>query len=210
MSTLTVGRRRRPTKGDRTEAAILDSAWELLARHPLSAITIEDLAHGAGISRSSLYFHFESKDAVIAALAGRVATDVHTSLSALFVGSDTASADDVRRSVKAYLVRWREKGAVLRAMATLAESDTDLRAFWAELTDQLLDEAAAVIESERRAGCALPAPPAARDLARVLFATLWRTGYEVSLTPPSAAEERRIVDTVTLVIIRSVYGTNAS
>jgi len=45
------GRRRGPRKGDLKEAAILDTASELLGRKPLSEITTEALAKGAGISR---------------------------------------------------------------------------------------------------------------------------------------------------------------
>ena len=64
------GRRRgRPSKGDLKEAAILDTAWHLLAEKPVTAITIEELAAGAGISRSSFYFYFDSRDAVVRALA---------------------------------------------------------------------------------------------------------------------------------------------
>lgn len=74
------GRRRGPSKGDRTEAAILDVAWGLLPEKPLSSITISDLAQGAGISRSSFYFYFESKDAVVLALAQRVGEDIRAKI----------------------------------------------------------------------------------------------------------------------------------
>src|SRR5262245_31819762 len=69
-------RQRPPRKGDLREAAILDRAWALLAEKPLSHITIEDLVSGARISRSSFYFYFESKDAVIRALAARVEGEI--------------------------------------------------------------------------------------------------------------------------------------
>src|SRR5689334_12591062 len=82
--TRTGSRRRGPRNGDLKEAAILDTAWELLAEKPLSLITIEDLASGAGISRSSFYFYFDSKEAVIVALSGRVADEIRDATSVFF------------------------------------------------------------------------------------------------------------------------------
>jgi AcrR family transcriptional regulator len=69
-------RRGGPSKGDLKEAAILDTAWRLLAEKPFTGVTIEELAAGAGISRSSFYFYFDSRDAVIRALAARVSTEL--------------------------------------------------------------------------------------------------------------------------------------
>src|ERR671931_102010 len=72
-------RRRGPSKGDRTSQAILDTAERLLAERDLSAITIDELATGAGISRSAFYFHFESREAVLYLLADRVLKELFES-----------------------------------------------------------------------------------------------------------------------------------
>ncbi len=66
-------RRRTPRKGDLTEQAILDTAARLLAERPLSEIGIDELARGAGISRSSFYFYFASREALLRTL-GRAGT----------------------------------------------------------------------------------------------------------------------------------------
>lgn len=193
-------------KGDLKEAAILDKAWALLGEKPLSSITIDDLVSGAGISRSTFYFYFESKEAVMRALAARVADEIRD----VFAQARLAKgAPDVRRSIAAYLARWRTKGRVLRAMALLVESDDALRHFWEDVTEELLDEAAAALDAQRREGRVLPAPPASKDLVRALFAMLWRTGYEISVRAPSRAEEKRIVDTLATVILRSCTSAGA-
>lgn len=188
------------------EAAILDKAWALLGDKPLSQITIEDLVSGAAISRSTFYFYFESKEAVMRALAARVADEIRD----VFAEARFAKgAVDVRRSIAGYLARWRTKGRVLRAMAILVETDPALRDFWEGVTEELLDEAAAALDEQRREGRVLPAPPASKDLVRALFAMLWRTGYELSVRPTSRAEEKRIVDTLATVIVRSCTGAGA-
>jgi AcrR family transcriptional regulator len=200
------GRRRGPRKGDLKEAAILDTAWRLLAQKPLSLVTIEDLAAGAGISRSTFYFYFESKEAVILALAGRIAGEIRGAFDVVFQAGQEGDLADLRRGIAAYMVRWREKGPALRAMDALAETDAALRAFWARISGELLDEAARSLEAQRGLGRALAAPPSSKDLVRVLFAMLWRTGYELSLQSPSRTEEQRIVDALTAVFVRSCFG----
>jgi TetR/AcrR family transcriptional regulator, ethionamide resistance regulator len=197
-------RRRGPSKGDLKEAAILDTAWQLLTEKPLTAITIDDLARGAGISRSSFYFYFDSKDAVLRALSSRVADEIRGATGPSFDPDVIATDDQVRASIAGYLHRWREKGPMLRAMAVMSEQDEELRAFWAGVTGELLDRFADGIERARSAGAVPPGPPAARDLARVIVAMLWRVGYELSIDQPSPAEERRIVDTVATVCLRAV------
>src|SRR3954469_14977254 len=66
------GRRSPRPSGDDREAAILATAERLLDDRPLSAISVDDLARGAGISRPTFYFYFRSKDAVLLSLLDRV------------------------------------------------------------------------------------------------------------------------------------------
>ena len=201
------GRRRGPRKGDVKEDAILETAWKLLADKPLSTITIDELAQGAGISRPTFYFYFDSRDAVAKTLAGRVADQWVQATAGTFDDQDIEPTVAIRQLAEAFVGLWRLEGPVLRAMATLYENDDDMRSFWDGITETLLDHASDAIERERVLGRALPGPPAARDLARVLSAMLWRSGYETSLTPPSPAADRRVVEALTTVTLRAVYGT---
>jgi AcrR family transcriptional regulator len=197
------GRRRRPRKGDLREAAIIDAAWDLLLNKPLSAITIEDLARGAGISRSNFYFYFESKDAVMRTLATRVADEIRDATAPFL----DPSIDNIRHAITAYLNRWRDRRPAFRAMAALEETDPALRRFWQDITNELLDEFAAALERAQDAGTALPPPPAAKDLVRVLYAMLWRTGYDFSLHPMTRTQERQLIDALTATFARTIFGT---
>ena len=69
------GRRPARPSGDDRELAILATAERLLAERPLSAISVDDLARGAGISRPTFYFYFASKDAVLLTLLDRVVAE---------------------------------------------------------------------------------------------------------------------------------------
>ena len=66
------GRRRARPSGDDRELAILATAERLLEERPLTDISVDDLAKGAGLSRPTFYFYFSSKDAVLLTLLDRV------------------------------------------------------------------------------------------------------------------------------------------
>jgi len=69
------GRRGSRPSGDDRELAILATAERLLAERPLSDISIDELARGAGISRPTFYFYFSSKEAVLLSLLDRVVAE---------------------------------------------------------------------------------------------------------------------------------------
>src|SRR5829696_9507198 len=69
------GRRGARAIGDDRERAILETAEQLLEERPLSEISVDDLAKGAGISRPTFYFYFPSKDAVVLTIVERLVAD---------------------------------------------------------------------------------------------------------------------------------------
>lgn len=203
------GRRRRPRRGDEKEAAILRTAWQLLATQPVAAITIEQLATGAGISRPTFYFYFDSRDAVIRALAATAADQLTSAVTGQLTARDKPVPVAVRRAVEAYLDLWKQHGPVLRAMVPLYETDPALRAFWDDVAGRVTAELAAYIEDQRAAGRALPGPPAAKDLAHALGAMLWRAGYELSLAASWTRSRKRLADTLTTIYLRAVFVSDA-
>lgn len=55
----------RVRKGERTRTRILDAAAEVLAREGYAAATLTDIASVAQMQAGSLYYHFDSKDAIV-------------------------------------------------------------------------------------------------------------------------------------------------
>ncbi|MEV4155614.1 TetR/AcrR family transcriptional regulator [Nocardia salmonicida] len=195
------GRRRGPSKGDLKEAAILDVAWGLLMEKSLAEISVSDLTQGAGISRSSFYFYFDSKEAVLRALAGRAGAEIRSSIGSFDTDAEGRMGDP-REAIAGYLRRWREAGPLLRAIRAQVETDPDLREFWSKIRDDILDDIAESIERAQRAGTAAPAPPQARDLAEVLFAMVLQSAYQHSLDAADEIAEQKLVDTLAVVTQR--------
>jgi TetR/AcrR family transcriptional regulator, ethionamide resistance regulator len=198
-------RRRRPSKGDLTSQAILDAAERLLADRDITGITIDELASGAGISRSAFYFHFESREAVLYLLAERILSELYATAGA-WVGRRGASPeDDVRRAIAGTLALWRKHGPVLRAAVRARETDPNMRQFWSDVARRFITAVADQIDAERAAGIAGPGPRA-KSLATALISMNDEVFFHHSRSRKSAAADREIVDTLTTVWMRSVYG----
>jgi AcrR family transcriptional regulator len=199
--------RRRPfSKGELTEQAILDTAERLLAKRPLSAIGIDELAAGAGISRPTFYFYFESREAVLRVLAARIFDELRRTGDAwLRRGGESPSAA-VHRGIEAHLAVWRAHGPVLRATLRARETDPEMDHFWADVRRRIIDATAEHIEHERRAGLASAAPPPAHDLAAALVGMNVQAFHEASLKRGKAAADHDLVDALATVWLRAVYG----
>jgi AcrR family transcriptional regulator len=201
------GRRRGVRKGDLKEQAILTTAERLLADRPLSAITVDELARGAGITRPTFYFYFDSREAMVRALAGRIAHHMYEAAASWLRRTDEPPAEAIRRAVAANLRVWREHGPVLRAVARSRESDPAMAEFWGDMADRFTEAVAAQIERERAAGLAPPGPPTATDLARALVVMTERANHDASLSPASPRRDRAFADTLTTIWLRSIYAT---
>jgi len=87
----TRSRRAAERKGDIRERAILDTCEALLAHKGYDAMTVGDIAQGAGITRGALYFYYGSKQEVVTALVARTVEHLWERSKA------TAEADEPRR-----------------------------------------------------------------------------------------------------------------
>jgi len=203
------GRRRRPRKGDLRQEAILETAARLLSERSFSSVSVDDLAQGAGISRSAFYFYFDSRDAVLRTLADRVSEWVHGASEAWLRRTDESPVEALRRAIRANLDVWREHGPVLRAVVDARGHDAVLSEFWTTHAEHVVASFAEQIERERAAGVALPGPPSAAELARLLLLMAERANYDASRLPASRARDDRLVEGLTAIWVRAIYGAAA-
>src|SRR5690242_19466650 len=105
-------RRRGVRKGDAREADILRTFETLIATKPAAAIGIDELALGAGISRSAFYFYFASKDAVLTALLADLEESLLAENADWYDGG--AAEPALRRSLEHGVALWSARGPLLR------------------------------------------------------------------------------------------------
>jgi TetR/AcrR family transcriptional regulator, ethionamide resistance regulator len=198
--------RRGPSKGDLKERAILATCARLLGEKPLREIGVDELAAGAGISRPSFYFYFESKNAVLRALVEQLADEMYAEAESWLEREDDSPEVTLSRSIGAAAEQWREHGPVLRAAVQTWGSVPELRVFWEDIVRRFVEQSAARISDERAAGAAPPGPDP-EALAKALIWMNERCFYTSSLgTDPSLSEDE-LVPTLTAVWLRSIFAS---
>jgi TetR/AcrR family transcriptional regulator, ethionamide resistance regulator len=195
MTTPPAAHKARPTRsrrtsrpsGDDRELAILTTAERLLDERPLSEVSIDDLARGAGISRPTFYFYFPSKDAVLLSLLDRVAAQA--SKLTISITTEQLAADPKRHwraAIDAFFRTFSAHRSVAIACVQASATSPEVRELWATMMSGWVSITAQAIEAERGRGAAPDGLPA-RELAialnqmneRAMFATF--TGEQPSI-----------------------------
>lgn len=192
-------RRRGPSKGDRKQEALLETAEKLLAVKPLAEIGIEELARGAGISRSSFYFYFESRQAMLLALLSRASDDLLTQVEC-WLEPHADRRESVRQSIELAVTMYGEHGAVLMA-AQNPDAPAEARQFMADMNGRLVAATEDMIVRTREAGAAPAGPPSAHSLATML----------VGMTERAISHDEgdpELVDTLTSIWHRAVFAAD--
>ncbi|MCF6390191.1 TetR/AcrR family transcriptional regulator [Mycobacterium sp. MBM] len=166
-----------PRKGDLRREAVLDAAEHLLATTGYDAMTISDIADGAGITRGALYFYFGSKQEVITALFARYVDVLHE--------KSRAAAEDAARgpvAIDSAMQRtealWREHGVVMRTAIDLSTTVEELDTLWTGTAEVFIDAIRAILEH-----MGVPPGPGVDESSSVAKALCWmieRNFYQAS------------------------------
>jgi AcrR family transcriptional regulator len=109
--------------GNETRSEILRVALELFTERGFEGASIRDLAEALGMTKSSLYYHFASKDAILAALMENRRDEVDGLLA--WVDDQPRTPDLLRRTA----LRWVDSrgaaaGDALRARQRAGDAAT--------------------------------------------------------------------------------------
>jgi AcrR family transcriptional regulator len=194
-----------PRKGDLREAQILDAADGLLAAEPFTDLTMDDIARQAGLSRSALYFYFDSKEAVLAGLHQRIYEAMSSTVDPITGGLEPTE-DAMRAAVAQVCANWRAHPHALRTFHEMAMVSPEFGELWRTRLDHHVEVLTAIVEAERTAGRAAPTPPPARALVSAWFWMLETQLYELFRRRHSRREEDDLVDILTLLWFRAIGG----
>ncbi|ACU77677.1 transcriptional regulator, TetR family [Catenulispora acidiphila DSM 44928] len=172
----TPSRRAAQSKGDLRERAILDTCEALLTDKGYDAVTVGDIAQGAGITRGALYFYFGSKQEVVTALVARTVEHLWER------SRSTARADVPRQAIATAMRRtvelWNEHGPVMRTAIDLSLTVPEIGNLWNQTADLFIEAIAAVLE---HAGVEPgDEPKQASAMARALCWMIERNFYHAS------------------------------
>jgi len=202
------GRRSPRLSGDDRHEALLQTTERLLETRPLEDISIEEVATGAGISRSNFYFYFASKEEALLALLDRVITEVEAQVAALPREFTREPAAAWRKSIGVFVnVFSAHRGVSVAAIAARHRS-AEVLALWSSSMQTWVDYSAMVILAEQARGAA-PAGISARNLAITLTLMNERVLMASLRGESLAIDHASVLDVLSETWCRSIYGTTS-
>jgi AcrR family transcriptional regulator len=186
---------------------LLRAARELLRERPWSEVSVDDIARSAGISRSTFYFYFESREAVLLAIADEVESEFLLADEAWLRRVDESPYEALLRAIDASFSIWRKHGSLLRAVVDARDGDPNLVALRHDWAERFVSTFANQIERERADGHTCENSPPSRDLARMLLIMAERVHYEASARTLTPQLEERLSSTLATIWHRTIYGT---
>lgn len=130
------------------------SALEELLRGGLTytELSVEQLAHAAGISRSTFYLYFRDKVDVLLRVSGSLRIRSHEIAEGWEPCGPGGGADGLTRTYEQIIGHYREHAALLSAIHEVAAYDPAVRDSWSAHQDRFVDNTVALLEEEQRAG----------------------------------------------------------
>ena len=151
-------RRREDPRRERTQAAFLAAAGELLADgRPFAELTVSLLAERAGRPRTAFYAHFEDRRALLMGLIEPIRSDAQAAVRPF-----TSGDGNVRDAVAGLLTVMRRHQQIVNAVIEAAAYDAAVGELWNTLVEQFAQA------NQARLELAGVPPASAGPTARVL------------------------------------------
>jgi AcrR family transcriptional regulator len=181
------GGRRRRADAERSVTRILDAALDALASDPDASMA--EIARQAGVVRATIYVHFPTREALIAAVTNRAIADVTQVIEA----AHPERGDPTQALARIIAAAWRSLGRFHALVAINAQlPPAQLR----HRHHAVLDVLEPLIERGQREGMFRPDVPAAWHLSMVMALIHAASAELQSGRLPEEAVESALVATV--------------
>lgn len=194
------GRPRSTARGRVSRERILDAAVEVVAAEGLRSTTLDSVCRRAGVPKTSVYWHFGSKDGLLAALVERVAGEWTDAIERQAYAAGSNPFERLDRAFGAMRVFLVEKPHLLRLLLTLTFEPVRVSAS----TRAALRRASARAESAITQGIedTLGGPLAGLDLvANLILAMLQAASVRMLIDPRRFDADRHFEDLRKLVVL---------
>ena len=175
-----------------TEDAILAAAREALLEEPYDAVTIEGIARRAYVSRTTVYFYFPNKRAVVDRLIQRAFADI-LEAAAPYLEGDGDPRAELHAALAGEVGVVDRDASILRLALWLYGREDHLPAEWAPHIQRLVVAGAKRIARDQKRGLA-PDDIPARTSALALSAMVERhVGMEIVRSGRDGHESIRVL-----------------
>jgi AcrR family transcriptional regulator len=204
------GRRPNRVSGDERERAIFKSAERLLEERPLSEISVDDIAKGAGISRPTFYFYFPSKDAVVLTIVERIIpAETRRSREEALSLLEEDPREGLKQALSGLYGAISSHKAVAMASTELRATNQEARDLWGRIMEEWVSIVAAIIEAERARG-SVPEGVPARDLAIALVQMNERVQQGTLAGESPSIPDERVIDVLVDIWMGAIFGPGQS
>jgi TetR/AcrR family transcriptional regulator, ethionamide resistance regulator len=203
------GRRNVRPSGDERERTIMSTAEQLLQSAPLSQVSVDEIAQGAGISRSAFYNYFPSKDACVLSLIDRMADQAEHARDEALRESSGEGPAGWRASIAGFYEIFGAHRAIIQAAAELSATNKEAREAHSRLVEGWIDNVTGRIEAERARGRA-PDNVDARALATALVQLNERAMKALFTGETASLSDSDAVDLLTHVWVSAIYAPRAA
>jgi TetR/AcrR family transcriptional regulator, ethionamide resistance regulator len=145
------GRSSRRKRRDEARSSLVLSAFELAETSSFRDLTVDEIAAGAGVSRSAFYLHFRDKHDLLLAVVEEVAGELEQMADRWWHG-EGPPAERVRRAIEGVVAVYSEHAAVLRVATEVSTYDEEVRDAWRAIVERFIEAGAEHIRSEQERG----------------------------------------------------------
>lgn len=164
--------KRQKLKGEQRRALIIDAARTLFTERPYDEISIGDIAARAGVSRTVMYDHFPSKQALVHLFLSDEISDLVTALTTRVLG-EGSSRERFEAVLTTYFDFLAHRPLAFRMLGLDSRTDPDIAEIGRNLRD-LSDNALSAALATDAERSAISDDPAARDISVVLLSSAIR------------------------------------
>src|SRR3954447_26355506 len=188
------------------EQEIITAAEELLRERPFRELTVDDLMRRTDLSRPSFYVYFRDRHDLVLRLVEHIESELLAVSERWYAGEGDGPAL-IREAIEGVVRVFSAHGPALRALADAAVDDRRVEEAYAALIQRFVDATTRHIEREIEVGRILPLEPAQTAVA---LTWMMERYLQVSLGRPPHTPAEQVVEALTTIWSRVLYGTGGS
>jgi AcrR family transcriptional regulator len=185
---------------------VLAATTDLLRTTALADLSVAQILAKGGVSRTSFYEHFSSKDDVLVKLVRTVSEEIADQIAPLFDRGESP-IDDVYRDA---LDTWMHMGARYGPLLVAATEEwpriPELRRLWFSMLADFSGRLAALIDRDRAAGIAPPGADAEALASSLTWATERAFHIAMGGHDPTLTDVDVIIEPLVQLHVSTIYG----
>lgn len=159
VDTRALNRRWTPATWGEAELAIMSATEQLLVETPLHLLKVEDIIRAANVTRTTFYYNFKSKWALLAAMVAPMLDGISQAADIFLAAPDDEPPDlQLRRGIEEAAALCKANQPIFRSLMENWYAIPELQDLWMRIIENFGTAIAAWIDHLRDIGAAPPGP----------------------------------------------------